>query len=100
MGRGQYSRRGAGGNGECVSLECAGVCVGVGRNRARAHNRNRLPVSGVPSTSTSASTITILELHPAMPPARFLLIDNSNSFTKLALASDAEIVATRKLPTR
>lgn len=39
-------------------------------------------------------------LSPWMAAERFLLIDNSNSFTKLALASDEEIVATRKLPTR
>jgi type III pantothenate kinase len=35
-----------------------------------------------------------------MAAARFLLIDNSNSFTKLALASGEKVLATRKLPTR
>lgn len=32
--------------------------------------------------------------------ARFLLIDNSNSFTKLALADDERLLATRKVSTR
>ena len=37
-----------------------------------------------------------------MPPreAEFLLIDNSNSFTKFALSSRTELLATRKLATR
>jgi len=35
-----------------------------------------------------------------MATGRFLLVDNSNSFTKLALASDESILRTRKLPTR
>src|SRR4051794_20137081 len=35
-----------------------------------------------------------------MATGRFLLIDNSNSFTKIALASDTAILKTRKLPTR
>ena len=35
-----------------------------------------------------------------MAVERFLLIDNSNSFTKVALASAAKVLATRKLPTR
>jgi type III pantothenate kinase len=35
-----------------------------------------------------------------MAVERFLLIDNSNSFTKVALASADKVLATRKLPTR
>lgn len=35
-----------------------------------------------------------------MAVERFLLIDNSNSFTKVALASAENVLATRKLPTR
>jgi type III pantothenate kinase len=35
-----------------------------------------------------------------MPVERFLLIDNSNSFTKVALASADKVVSTRKLATR
>jgi type III pantothenate kinase len=35
-----------------------------------------------------------------MAVERFLLIDNSNSFTKVALASAEKVLATRKLPTR
>ncbi len=35
-----------------------------------------------------------------MAVERFLLVDNSNSFTKLALASAEKVLATRKLPTR
>src|SRR4051794_5984461 len=35
-----------------------------------------------------------------MATGRFLLVDNSNSFTKIALASGESILKTRKLPTR
>lgn len=34
-----------------------------------------------------------------MPFGKFLLVDNSNSFTKLALADEEKILRTRKLPT-
>ena len=37
---------------------------------------------------------------PAMPQAEFLLIDNSNSFTKLALSSLDELGPVRRHPTR